>query len=68
MVRVFKTPETIMKKIQSTEESRLKKIRHRIKRGLNASGQGIWAACIELSLRQDDPPSVYGEKFRRIET
>ena len=55
-----------MKKHPFTEKSRLKKIRHSIKRGLNASGKGIWAACIEMSLREDVSPSVYGGVFPRI--
>lgn len=58
----------LMKTTHPTKESRLKKTSHQIKRGMNVSGQGIWAACIEMSLRQDVPPSAYGEKFRRIET
>ena len=57
-----------MKKTQSTKKSRLKKIRHGIKRGLKASGKGVWAACVEMTIRQDDSPLVYGEMFRRIET
>jgi hypothetical protein len=58
----------VMKTAPPNKELRLKKTGHHIKRGLNIGGQGIWAACIEMSLRQDVPTSVYGEKFRRIET
>ena len=57
-----------MRKSKSIEESRLKKTSRQIKRGMKVSGQGIWAACVEMSLRQDVSPSVYGKVFRRIET